>query len=1053
MRFLRAALATTFVVVLGVSAAFASGSLAVHVVDSNGDPLPAATVTISHNAGNIKPYAELTDRKGWARFPVLRPGPGYVIDVSFPGFGTRREDGISIKFDQETRLPIQLAEEIQERVKVVATTNVVQLEETASTTRFTDEFIQDLPVPGRFYQNVLTLAPGVQDADGDGNPNVHGSRSRDFKGIVSGVSNVDPLTGQQMAQINPNSIQEMQVITGGAGAEFGRAQGGFANIIQKQGTNDFEGVFEFYYRTSKLDGDGAGDFSNLPDVEFDWFQPSGQLSGPIVRDKLWFRLSHELIDQQVPVPTGGSGLETIDVVQGIHSDQITWQVSPRNKMAVQWQYDPLEIEGGGVSSFIPKESTLTQERGTETYQLTWTAPYSPKVLVESTAAWQDSTFDLFPFSRGVPNSCAVASNPDDQFIAEAQCDDLRTGTRSGSHWLTQTTRSQRLTIASKATVYGGQFLGANHQFKFGITIENERYFRDRREAPRGVFFEEGLDPDAPPNVDPVNVFLGTLSVPERVQTTNTGTNWSVFAEDQIRPVSNLVINLGVRLDREEINGFGKSQFDPRDESADFLSQYQSGSLGPLIAPSVFSRYEGFELFITELSSQTGLSRNELIAHMSPILTASQGWRKTRRPDNVNIINTNFAPRVSISWDPWNDGKTKFAVSAGRYYGVTILDIPLRETNAATTRLGFDVGAQNGEIIGLNSSVDGVISVRGVDRSLDTPYQDEWRVLFERELWTETALRVEYIRRKYRQQFQDFDLNLLDGDLGRCVFASQADPDPIVTVEAGDAGFDPALTPGDGIPDDCVGDFDRRPLGVDDDNPESRNSRLERPDGILDLYIQNPAWDNVYQIANINFHDYEGVVLELTRRQYRSWEMTGSYTWSVVRGNGEDFIQQIGNDTTTIDDEFGYQSYDQRHVVKLAATTITPWGFRLGGTAQWQSGLPWSVLALRLANDNLPPFYKDFGAGGPADTRWQYPSHQRNDQRNVPFWTLDLKATKELNLGRNLNLQFSAEVFNLLNDGTYRVYNSFNESGRQINGQNEAEPLFGRRWQLGMKMAF
>ena len=42
---------------------------------------------------------------------------------------------------------------------------------------------------------MLTLAPGVQDADGDGNPNVHGSRDRDFKAEVGGVSNVDPLTG------------------------------------------------------------------------------------------------------------------------------------------------------------------------------------------------------------------------------------------------------------------------------------------------------------------------------------------------------------------------------------------------------------------------------------------------------------------------------------------------------------------------------------------------------------------------------------------------------------------------------------------------------------------------------------------------------------------------------------------------------------------------------------------------------------------------------------------------------------------------------------------
>ena len=55
-------------------------------------------------------------------------------------------------------------------------------------------------------------------------------------------------------------------------------------------------------------------------------------------------------------------------------------------------------------------------------------------------------------------------------------------------------------------------------------------------------------------------------------------------------------------------------------------------------------------------------------------------------------------------------------------------------------------------------------------------------------------------------------------------------------------------------------------------------------------------------------------------------------------------------------------------------------------------------------------------------------------------------TKEMNLGRGLNVQVSAEIFNMLNDGTTIV-------GTQINGRNGDIRRFGRRWQLGMKMAF
>ena len=195
------------------------------------------------------------------------------------------------------------------------------------------------------------------------------------------------------------------------------------------------------------------------------------------------------------------------------------------------------------------------------------------------------------------------------------------------------------------------------------------------------------------------------------------------------------------------------------------------------------------------------------------------------------------------------------------------------------------------------------------------------------------------------------------------------------------------------------------------------------------------------------------MIELTRRQYRSWELNGSYTWSVSEGNGEDFDQFLGTDATRLDDEFGYQSSDQRHVVKLNATTITPWGFRLGGNAKWQSGLPWSILTQRLSFDAVPPAYNALGTYSPSRQRTSYPSHLRNDQRNDSYWTFDLKINKEMNLGRGTNLQISAEVFNLFNEGIYQVYNPDLELGFQLNGVNDARRLFGRRWQVGFKLAF
>ena len=78
---------------------------------------------------------------------------------------------------------------------------------------------------------------------------------------------------------------------------------------------------------------------------------------------------------------------------------------------------------------------------------------------------------------------------------------------------------------------------------------------------------------------------------------------------------------------------------------------------------------------------------------------------------------------------------------------------------------------------------------------------------------------------------------------------------------------------------------------------------------------------------------------------------------------------------------------------------------------------------------------------------------RNDQRNPSVWNVDIKFTKEMNLPQGMNLQLSMEVFNLLNDGTYYIYNPFLELGRQVNGRNEALRRFGRQFQVQMKLTF
>src|SRR5262249_22597783 len=131
-----------------------------------------------------------------------------------------------------------------------------------------------------------------------------------------------------------------------------------------------------------------------------------------------------------------------------------------------------------------------------------------------------------------------------------------------------------------------------------------------------------------------------------------------------------------------------------------------------------------------------------------------------------------------------------------------------------------------------------VSTRIVDRNLRTPYQDEWRLGFEREIAPETAVAITYIHRSFRDQLQDIDLNHLPHDYGRCITRA-----PWVDTSKGP----------DGKLDDCYG---------------GRDGASGGPDGIPDLYVQNPGWGDVLLVGNFNTAEYKATELRIERRFFR-----------------------------------------------------------------------------------------------------------------------------------------------------------------------------------------
>ncbi len=381
----------------GIIQAQTNGDLRGVVLDEGGAPLGGVSVVVASASQGVSGRAAVTDSSGSFQIPSLPVARDYSVRASFPGFATVGLSDVEIQAGRSThlRVTLQRGSGFRERIEVRARPQIVSLEDTTTETRFGSELIDALPVLGRNYQDVLVLAPGVSDVDGDGNPNIHGARDTDVVTLVDGVSTTDPLTGKIGAQLNIESIQEIELKTSAATAEFGRAQGGFANIITKSGGNNFRGTFKFFWRGSVLDGDGAGiddprlhggvGENGLRSMTFNDFLPFLSLEGPIVKDKAWFFLANEYIRQEEPV----NALSTAFIAGTREFREflkLTWQAGASHRLALSINYDPQKYLNRGLNSFTREESGFSDATGGTILTLRSTSVLSPAVALETSAS-------------------------------------------------------------------------------------------------------------------------------------------------------------------------------------------------------------------------------------------------------------------------------------------------------------------------------------------------------------------------------------------------------------------------------------------------------------------------------------------------------------------------------------------------------------------------------------------------------------------------------------------------------------------------------------------
>ena len=253
----------------------------------------AAEVTATRLATNQSQTVH-TDSQGRFRVPFLPVGQ-YTIAARAPGFAVAERQvhlTVGSAFELPLRLPVATA---SAAVEVNGEAPVVEANRSQLTQTISEAEATQLPFNGRNYLDLALLVPGVSPTNtasvqtfaetspvlGQGY-SINSQRNFSNGFIVDGLSANDDAAGLAGNVYGLDVVREFQVVTSGGQAEFGRALGGYFNVITKSGTNDVHGDLYGFLRNQRLNAANALSRGKLPLTQG---QYGASLSGPIQRDR------------------------------------------------------------------------------------------------------------------------------------------------------------------------------------------------------------------------------------------------------------------------------------------------------------------------------------------------------------------------------------------------------------------------------------------------------------------------------------------------------------------------------------------------------------------------------------------------------------------------------------------------------------------------------------------------------------------------------------------------------------------------------------------------
>ncbi len=276
-----------------------TGDLRGQIRDESGAPVEGVAVT-AVNADTALRRPASTDGAGTFVLRFLPPGR-YALTAAHDGLETLRLERVEVTVGAAAHVQLTMrVARVAETVTVEARARPIDPTATELSSAISETEIQNLPINRRNYLDFVLTTPGVTVDRGPQTGaaptsgfSVNGQDPRLNNVLLDGLDDNDAAVGAVRSAVTQEAVREYQVIRAPYSAEYGRAGGGVVNVVTRSGTNGLHGTAFIFYRDESLSGRNALAETETP---YEQFQYGGALSGPILRDRLFFFAAGERLD-------------------------------------------------------------------------------------------------------------------------------------------------------------------------------------------------------------------------------------------------------------------------------------------------------------------------------------------------------------------------------------------------------------------------------------------------------------------------------------------------------------------------------------------------------------------------------------------------------------------------------------------------------------------------------------------------------------------------------------------------------------------------------------